>query len=320
MNQHLIFGIYPGSGIGTDNEPELAKGKPDNPIQIKKALVKLENREHVFLIRCYLHYIGNGKIKNLTPENPTQYLTNNRKLDLVLGYQSSNGDIEDWTKFVRQQIALYGDKLAKIQIAEEPNLHNIPYVDGDSPNVRQAVIEGVVAAKNEIIRRNLDIAVGFNGVPTFNEKNDFWREIGRLGTHDFYNSLDYVGLDFFPDVFRPILQEELPQTVEMVLKHYRNVSLGEASIPYSVPIHITENGWATSPERSEKKQADVIEVIIRAIYEYRKEYNITHYEMFDLRDADSQSTNFFYQFGIMKDDYSVKPVFEVYRKLIEELG
>jgi hypothetical protein len=320
MKMNFIFGIYPGGAAGTDNLSGMATGKPDDPLLINNALDRLQSKNKNFLVRSYLHYKGNGELKNHTPVNPVQYLVNGRKLDLVLGYQSSTGDIKDWEIFVAKQIRQYGASLGKIQIAEEPNLHNIPYVDGDSPNVIEAVINGIIAAKDEILRHKLQIQAGFNGVPTFDPENSFWRDIQKLAPPEFYRSLDYVGLDFFPDVFREVPSGELKDTVGMVLNHYRNISLKEAGIPETVPIHITENGWATSPLRSPEKQAEVLEVIIRTVYGLSREMNISCYEMFDLRDADSDNPDFFYQFGIMKDDYSPKPAFDLYMKLIAELG
>jgi hypothetical protein len=320
MKKNFIFGIYPGGAAGTDNLSGMATGKPDDPLQINKALDKLQSTSKNFLVRSYLHYKGNGEVKSLTPANPVQYLSNGRKLDLVLGYQPSTEDLKDWEIFIRNQIQQFGASLGKIQIAEEPNLHNIPYVDGDSPNVIGAVINGIIAAKEEILSLKLQIQTGFNGVPTFDPGNSFWREIQRLAPPEFYQSLDYVGLDFFPDVFREVPAGELKDAVTGVLNHCRNISLKEAGIPETVPIHITENGWATSPVRSPEKQAEVLEIIIRTVHELRAKMNISCYEMFDLRDADSENPDFFYQFGIMMDDYSPKPAFDVYMKLIAELG
>ncbi|QHT68195.1 hypothetical protein GXP67_16875 [Rhodocytophaga rosea] len=53
----------------------------------------------------------------------------------------------------------------------------------------------------------------------------------------------------------------------------------------------------------------MLEIIIRSVYNEREKFNITAYELFDLRDADSQNPNIFYQFGIMRDDYSPKTAF-----------
>jgi hypothetical protein len=273
-----------------------------------------------FLIRCYATYYGNGVCKTLSPLDPVQYVTTNRKLDLVLCYHSENGDINDWNLFVKKQIACYGKNLAKIQITEEPNLHGLSTVDGDYINVRQALVSGVVAAKEEAKRLGLSLDVGFNGIVNFDLTYDFWREINSIASPEFYLALDYVGLDFFPDVFRSIPQEGVPEAVLAVLQHFRNSNLSEAGIAITTPIHITENGWPTSPERSENKQADVLEIVVRTIFTNRERFNITTYELFDLRDADSKNPNIFYQFGIMRDDYSPKMAFYKYQKLIEDFG
>jgi hypothetical protein len=315
----LIFGIYPGGAVGGGNG--IVRGDPDNPESIRHALDELYPGKGPFLVRAYLHYRGNGEFNNLAPLNYEQYVNQIRKMDLVLGYQSHDGNLDDWKDFICRMIRKYGPSLAKIQIGEEPNLNGVSYVDGDSPNVRSAVVVGVIAAKEEILNLGYDIQVGFNGVPTFNPDNDFWREIGRLakGTK-FHECLDYVGLDFFPDVFRPVPSEKLATAIKGVLQHYRHVSLNEANISPKIELHITENGWATSPDRSEEKQAEVIEINIRTIFSLREEFNITHYELFDLRDADSANPDFFHQFGIMKHDYTPKKAFNLFKSMIQQLG
>jgi len=52
----------------------------------------------------------------------------------------------------------------------------------------------------------------------------------------------------------------------------------------------------------------------------RGKLNITTYELFCLRDADTANPDPNHQFGILRDDYSPKPAFETYRKLVAELG
>ncbi len=150
------------------------------------------------------------------------------------------------------------------------------------------------------------------------------RTIGELGREPFVEALDYVGLDFFPDVFRPAAADgqpgDLRRMVVFILRAIRETWMPAAGIPASVPLHIAENGWPTSPDRSYERQAAAIETIIRTIHTYRGTYHITHYHLFDLRDADSSNPDIFYQFGVLRDDYTPKPAFEVYRRLIAELG
>jgi hypothetical protein len=44
------------------------------------------------------------------------------------------------------------------------------------------------------------------------------------------------------------------------------------------------------------------------------------YTYFSLRDADSADPGTFHRFGLLTDDYTPKPAFAVYRKLIDGLG
>ena len=148
--------------------------------------------------------------------------------------------------------------------------------------------------------------------------------MAMLITPSFLESLDYVGFDFFPDVFRRLAPDGEPgglrTSVEAVLKHFREVNLKTGGIPVSVPIHITENGWPTGAYRSYERQVSVLETIVSVLYQHRAVFNVTHYEYHALRDADSTKPELMYQFGMMRDDYTPKPAFDVYRRLIAEFG
>jgi hypothetical protein len=93
-----------------------------------------------------------------------------------------------------------------------------------------------------------------------------------------------------------------------------------------VSIRVTENGWPTGKnpvaniERTYDRQTEVLEIVIRTIYNLRQELNISHYELFGLRDADSSKEDLFHQYGIMRDDYSPKPAYDTFKRLIRELG
>src|SRR5262249_25520009 len=127
-----------------------------------------------------------------------------------------------------------------------------------------------------------------------------------------------------PGVFRPVAPDgqpgDLGQMVVILLQAMRQSWLPAAGIPASVPVHVAENGWPTSPDWTYAQQAAALETIIRTVHDYRGNYHVTHYRLFDLRDADSSNPDIFYQFGILRDDYTPKPAFDVYRRLIAELG
>jgi hypothetical protein len=172
------------------------------------------------------------------------------------------------------------------------------------------------------LRLHLNVKVGFNAVVSFDPVDNFWKLIGSESFTPFRDAIDYVGLDFFPDVFRPVAADgapnDLQQSVINVLKYFRYEKLEKDNIPSSIPIHITENGWPTGENRTYERQAAVFEKIIRTLYSLSDELNIQRYELFSLRDSDSSNQNIFYQFGLLKDDYTPKPAFYTFKKLIEE--
>jgi hypothetical protein len=319
----LIFGIYPGGGVGTDPGSGLVLGAPDQPAQINAALDQLQPSERPFMLRGYLHYVGRRTIQHTTPADMVQYVRNGRQLELVVCYRTLDGDLEDWVGCVREIVQQYGPILTALQITEEPNNPDAATGgDGSFPNIHHAIIRGIQAAKDERQRQGHAFQIGFNATPSFN--NDFWVELAAVGGAALGEATDYIGFDFFPDVFRPLplLADGSPMPLQAavagVLRSFRTVNLAAAHIPASVPIHVTENGWPTSATRSYERQAEVLETIVRTIHAQRAVLNITHYEYFDLRDADSSSADL--QFGLLCDDYTPKPAFERYRQLIAELG
>jgi hypothetical protein len=315
----LIFGIFPGM-TGTEGASTASAAMTYDPDRTEEALARLQAPGRPFLIRSYAVYKGNSQVETRTPPDLRRYLQHaGRALDHVLCYRSEDGDIDDWTRFVRQAVRELGDRPATLQITEEPNNPN-PDTGGDgaSPNVRQALVEGVLAAKDEARRRGLPIDVGFCATPSFNPSDDFWPDLAARGGPTFADAFDYVGLDFYPDVFRPIPAGQLQTAVEGVLTHFRTVNLAAGGIPAAVPIRVTENGWPTGPGRSPERQAEVLESTVRTIHRLRGTLNITHYEFFSLRDPGGEGTGF-REFGLLREDYTPKPAFDVYRRLAAEL-
>ena len=324
----LTFGIYPGGTLASTTQ--MSHGKPNDPARIKQAVDRLRGGRP-FIMRCYLHYTdtsidwsGHGS----HPPDFLQYAGDGRTIDLVLSYTSKSGNVAGWLEFVKEAVRRYGPKVAMLQVTEEPNLTISPVIDGSFPNVKDALVQGVIAAKEDACRAGLDnLQIGFSAVPFFEAddwNHDFFKTIGAMGGEQFVQSLDYVGLDIFPDVFYPLPPSGLPGDIrhftEAAMRSFRETSLPLMGIPATLPLHIAENGWPTGYDRSYERQAEVVETLIRTVNEYRGNYNVTHYEMFDLRDADSADPGIFSQFGLLRDDYTPKPAFEVYRKLVDELS
>jgi hypothetical protein len=317
----LTFGIYPGGPTG--NEAGLALGAPDSPDLVERALFELQPAGRPFVVRAYQIYAGNGRVETETPADFVHYIHDGRILNLVLCFHDAAGDVARWQSFVRETVRRFGPHLGMLQIAEEANSTG-PGGDGPYPNVREAIVAGVLAAKDEANQCGFRLQVGFNATPSFSTADDFWHGTAALVTPAVLDALDYVALDFFPDVFRPLPgdgpQSTLAQAVAGVLQGFRKTGLALAHIPPTVPMHIGENGWPTSPTRPCERQAAVLDTVVRTIYASRIELNITHYVYFDLRDAVSANPDIFFQFGLMRDNYTPKPAFHAYRALIAELG
>jgi hypothetical protein len=315
----LRFGIYLG-GV-SEVHHEMATGKPDVPEEINRSLDLLQGDKH-FLVRTYLGFTGTDEEAGLVdmPSMPdlARYTWRGRKLDLVLSNWDRRGNLSAWVVFIESVIARYGPYIGCLQICEEPNLYDYPG-DGRFGYAVSNILAGVKAARQMLKQRAFSANVGFNVVPCNDPNDGFWRELAGRMDPSFVNALDYVGLNFYPDVAVPLVGA-LTAEVAAVLSEFREVTLHKAGIPGSVPIHICENGWPTGPYRYYTRQAELIEQSVRAVEELRGELNITHYELFSLRDADTANPNLNHQFGILRDDYSPKPAFETYRRLIAELG
>jgi hypothetical protein len=315
----LIFGIFPGVS-GTEYSSLGGGHELYDQAKTSAALARLQFEEELFVVRAYGVYHGDGRVENVTPPDYLHFIEHGRRLEYVLAYRSRDGDVTDWTRVVRRTIEEIAPNLSALQIAEEPNNPD-PATggDGSSPNVIEAVVEGVLAARKEIEARGLRVAVGINATPSFNLADRYWPALTDRGGAPFLAALDYVGLDFFPDVFRPLPTPDFRSAVEAVVGHFRR-TLSAAEIPATVPIRITENGWPTGPGRPPERQAEVLEAVIRAIHDLASRFNVTHYELFALRDAATGASDTLTEWGLLRADYSPKPAFETYRRLVAEYG
>jgi hypothetical protein len=67
----------------------------------------------------------------------------------------------------------------------------------------------------------------------------FFTDLTRAGGERFVADLDYIGLDFFPDVFRPVAADRLADVVEALLAGHRQDNLVPAGLGH-LPLVVTE--------------------------------------------------------------------------------
>ena len=321
----LVFGIYPLSPAGTPTG--LATGPADNDEKIHLALQDLRGTKKL-IPRVYLIYTKQWEAKMFALAE--RYQNSGLLGDLVIGcgdwtdMDDETADMSRWLEFIRTIISRYGSSLSSLQITNEPNL---TFMEGSKAYIMQALTEGIIAARHEIDNGKLTVKLGFGSVPESPMSvPQFWSNLARIDGQ-FQRCVDFVGHNFYVDVFTEgtLSYEEITSSVETLLRDLRR-KMNAAAIPKTVPIRVTENGWPTGKnpfngmERPYERQADVMERIIRTILCLKPELNITQYTLFGLRDADSTKEDPFHQFGIMKDDYTPKPAYRTFKRLIEELG
>jgi hypothetical protein len=320
----MLFGIYPG-GVTGDDTGGLASGLPDDPARVSSALDRLQGRSgRLFLVRAYIGFDDATRLgqphATATPATAARYAIQGRRLDLVAHYQSTAGDVDGYCDFLRELVEQYGAVTSTLQVTEEPNITSNPTLDGYYPAVREAIVRGVSVVKARARELgHTHLRVGFNTTPLFGPATSFVTDLTNRGGEDFITDLDYVGLDFFPDVFQPIAASDLAHAVEGLLRHHRDSVLAPAGLGH-LPLHISEHGWPTGPDRPPQRQADVVETVVGVIAAQSKQLHLSGYTHFALRDADSAKSGLFHQFGLTTDDYVPKPAFDTMKMLVERFS
>jgi hypothetical protein len=325
MPENFSFGLYPLSAAGTPFG--LATGPADDYKKIGAALSDLGGGPARLIPRVYLIYTPEWEEKMLALAD--RYQDTGLLGDLTIGC----GDwtkiqeefaLEHWREFIRKIIERYHAHLRSLQITNEPNLS---FMEGSKSYILQALTDGILTAKQELQSRGLSIPVGFGSVPEGPAAvPGFWSRLSAA-EEPFRNAVDFVAHNFYVDVFeeKPLDLPEISAAVERTLQALRK-NMKAAGFARNIPIRITENGWPTGKhpftklERSYRRQAEVLEEVIRKIYSLRVRYHVTQYTLFALRDADTSKDDLFHQYGILRDDYAPKPAYALYKKMIEELG
>ncbi|HEX8741748.1 MAG TPA: hypothetical protein VF712_01310 [Thermoleophilaceae bacterium] len=328
----LRFGVTPGVQTGQYVTGPVPPRTPEEPAKQLAGLAGLRAANAPFVVRLHRFFWSGGEQEiQRVLALAERYTAAGYLAELQLRYHPSEqqeGDLPAWEAHVRDVVRRFGSnpRVVAIQVTNEVNITFSPdSSDGAYEGARDALIRGVIAAKDEARRRGFrQLEIGFNWAYRSepSAESSFWSYLRDHGGKDFVGSLDWVGVDAYPGTVFPPAHTEGGERDGMVnaFSSFRCYSTG-AGIPETIPIHVEENGWPTSPpERSYEKQAQVAETLVRAVHDFRGTYNITDYRWFNLRDGDTTSPNFQMQYGLMTDEYVPKPAYGVYRDLVAKLG
>jgi hypothetical protein len=333
-SSRLIFGIYPGGGAGTVGASGVTT--PEDPAKRLAALRQLQAPGRPFVVHIYAGYSGPGSSSPVgqVGRDIAAYTQAGFEVELVLTYRpldrNANADVAGFAAFVRSAVRSFGSnpRFVSLQVTNEANIRNAPNAaDGYYAGVQDALVRGVIAAKSEARADGFrQVNVGFNWAYA-NDRSEaaFWRNLAARGGNAFRRSLDWVGLDVYPGtwgprVAKPDLGAATKRTMLDALRLLRRRYMRLARLRPDTPLHISENGYPTGPGRSEGFQVAVMRAAIATVHAERAAYHITDYRWFDLRDADSASPSFEEHYGLLRDDYSPKEAFGVYRKLVTKLS
>jgi hypothetical protein len=241
---------------------------------------------------------------------------------------AENGDIPRWLQFVKRAVRTFGPmrSVTGLQITNEVNVSFSPNTsDGGYRNAETALIRGVIAAKTLARRLHYrQLKIGFNYAWRFDPKADgaFWNTLRTQGGAALRRATDWVGVDIYPGTYVP----PQPTTVNLGdallegLAQVRKCYMPLGGFTRRTPIRIEETGWPTGPGRTEAAQDQALRAIVGTVHAYRGTYHITDFRWFDLRDNNSHGPSFESYFGLLRDDYTAKPAFATYRRLIARWG
>jgi hypothetical protein len=333
----LQFGIYPGGVAGS--VAGKADPKPEDPDRRDAALSQLRG-SRAFSVHIYGAYTGDRRADEGTAVwldgEIARYTGIGLKVELVMRFKpvTSNRDaaVSGFADAMRDAVRRYGEDpgFTSLQVTNEANLTGQPDAsDGAFPGALDALVAGVVAAKDETRKAGRpQVRIGFNWASDARpaEGRDFWTALGRKGGKAFSDAVDWVGLDAYPGTFYPALPltSVLPQltgtALSDALRVLRRCHMPRAGLGADVPLHVSENGFPTGAGRSYETQAAVLEAMVRSADSRRGTYNVSDFNWFDLRDGRTGDTQIENQYGLMRDDYTAKPAFWRYRDLVAGLG
>ncbi|MDQ6836568.1 MAG: hypothetical protein M3016_10320, partial [Actinomycetota bacterium] len=247
-----------------------------------------------------------------------------------------DGNLAAWRAYVRHVVDVFGSdpRVVAMTITNEVNVtFSSNTSDGAYTNAKDALIQGIVAAHSEAVRKRFDrLRFGFTYAYRFSPSGDasFFAYLGAHGGSAFRAALGFVGLDFYPgSVYPPTMSpgETYRGDMAQALGAVRGCYMPMAQLGSGIPIWITENGVPTGANTNEAQQASALTQLVDAARAYSGTFNVTDYRWFNLRDANESPTGSlpgasatFATDGLLHDDYSAKPAYAAYRAAIAALG
>jgi len=166
----LRFGITPGVQTGQLGTGPAPPRIAEDPAKQLAALTRLRADGSPFVLRLHRFFWSDGEegVKRFLAL-ADRYTAQGFLVELQLRYHprsDQEGDIAAWTAHVRDVVRRFGanPRVVAIQVTNEVNLTFSPdSSDGSYARAREALVQGVIAGKDEVAKRGLQhLEIGFN--------------------------------------------------------------------------------------------------------------------------------------------------------------
>ncbi|MCB0864882.1 MAG: hypothetical protein KDB58_04130 [Solirubrobacterales bacterium] len=325
----LRFGVGPRLA-GEAGTSQVTQSVPENKRLRDEALLRLQGKRHLSVRLNRLFQADGAPGIREFKRMAKHYSSLGIDVTLQVRYHPApeqDGDIGAWLDYVRKVVRAFGpiEHVTALQITNEADLTLSPNTsDGAYAGAVEALARGVPAAAREAKRRGYEqLTVGFNfayGNGIFGDDAAFWRAVGAAGGERLRKATDWVGIDSYPGTFVPSAFADPADALLEQVAQMRECLMPLAGFGARMPIHVDELGYPTGPGRTEQEQTRALKGFMGALSRYRGTYGIEEAIWFGLRDNNSAGPNFQSFFGLLHDDYSPKPAFGAYRKLIRKRG
>jgi hypothetical protein len=328
--QRLRFGITPqiAGTVGTTQGAAV----PEDPRARDRALARLKppRRELVIRLTRLLESDGDRAIAK-TARRARRYARRGFEVEAQIRYHPApeqEGDMAAWRRFARRatKALAANPALVSLSVTNEVNLPVSPNTsDGAYDGALQALVSGVAGAGRALRRAGReDVQLGFTYAYRWLPEADaeFWHSIGALATHRFRRALDYVGVQLYPGLFVPptLDGETAGEATLEALTIVRDCYMPQAALGDAIDVWVTEIGYATNLGHTEDRQQAELADTVDAIHELSGTLGVTDVRYFNLRDNRPDGTDLFDDIGLLRSDYSPKPAFGTYHRLVERLG
>jgi hypothetical protein len=326
----LRFGITPQlAGTAGQTQGEVVA---ENPAARDRALERLRPRRRELVVRLNRLFESDGSAAiHRFARRARHYARRGFQVESQIRYHPSpeqEGDMGAWRRFVKRatKALAANPALVSLSVTNEVNLPISPNTsDGAYAGALQALVSGVVEARRTLRRAGrTDVEVGFTYAYRYLPQSDaeFWRSIGELATPRFRRALDYVGVQLYPGLFVPptLVGETAGEATLEALTLVRDCYMPMAGLGDGAELWISEVGYATNLGHTEERQQAEVTDTVNAVYALSGTLGVTDLRYFNLRDNRPDGTDLFDDVGLLRADYSPKPAFETYRRLIDRLG